>query len=140
MYTVFTLFCTRLTVLFHLLDFDGVSLSVMPSNELVSKELGTLVINVSSVPAATEIRLSRNNVVFFSSSNGNLNKSIGTVTVNESNHIQYTFTVDKSWNAMVMAYADHLLGNGTATQIINVIGELRYKLSVINYMKSFLCF
>ena len=124
MYTVFTLFCTRLTVLFHLLDFDGVSLSVIPSNELVSKELGTLVINVSSVPAATEIRLSRNNVVLFSSSNGNLNKSIGTVTVNENNHIQYVFTVDKSWNTTVTAYAKHSLGSNTSTQVITVLGEL----------------
>ncbi len=111
--------------MFHLLDFDGVSLSVIPSNELVSKELGTLVINVSSVPAATEIRLSRNNVVLFSSSNGNLNKSIGTdVTVNENNHIQYVFTVDKSWNTTVTAYAKHPLGSNTSTQVITVVGEL----------------
>ncbi|XP_062499633.1 titin-like isoform X3 [Corticium candelabrum] len=101
--------------------FDGVSLSVIPSNELVFKELGTLVINVSSVPAATEIRLSRNNVVFFSSSNGNLNKSIGTVIVNESNYIQYIFTVDKSWNTTVTAYAKHLLGSNTSTQVITVL-------------------
>ena len=124
MYTVFSLFCTRLTFLFHLLDFDGVSLSVMPNNELVSKELGTLVINVSSVPTATEIRLSRNNVVFFSSSNGNLNKSIGTVIVNESNYIKYIFTVDKSWNTTITAYAKHLLGSNTSTQVITVLGEL----------------
>ncbi len=100
------------------------SLSVIPSNELVSKELGTLVINVSSVPAATEIRLSRNNVVLFSSSNGNLNRPIGTVIVNDNNYIQYIFTVDKSWNTMVTAYAKHPLGSNTSTQVITVLGEL----------------
>ncbi len=110
--------------MFRLLDFDGVSLSVIPSNELVSKTNGTLVINVTSVPAATEIRLSRNNVVFFSSSNGNLNRPIGTVIVNENSHIQYIFIVDKSWNTTVMAYAVHLLGSDTASQVITVLGEL----------------
>ena len=109
--------------MFHLLDFDGVNLSVSPNNQLVSKSQGTLVINVSSVPAATEIRLSRNNVVFFSLSNGNLNRPIGTIIVNKNNHIQYIFTVNKSWNATVIAYVNHLLGNDIATQVINVIGE-----------------
>ena len=107
-----------------MLDFDGVGLSVIPSNELVYKTNGTLVINVSSVPAATEIRLSRNNVVFFSSSKGNLNRAIGTVIVNENNHIQYIFTIDKSWNTMVTAYAEHPLGSNTSTQVITVLGEL----------------
>ena len=110
----------------YLLDFDGVSLSVIPNNELVSETQGTLVIDVSSVPAATEIRLSRNNVVFFSSPNGNLNTPVGTVIVNENNYIQFIFTVDKSWNAMIMVYVDHLLGTDTSTQIINVIGQSCY--------------
>ncbi|XP_062500138.1 uncharacterized protein LOC134177381 isoform X2 [Corticium candelabrum] len=104
--------------------FDGVGLSVIPSNELVYKTNGTLVINVSSVPAATEIRLSRNNVVFFSSSKGNLNRAIGTVIVNENNHIQYIFTIDKSWNTMVTAYAEHPLGSNTSTQVITVLGPI----------------
>ena len=107
-----------------MLDFDSVRLSVIPSNELVFKTIGTLVINVLSVPAATEIRLSRSDVVFFSSSNSSFNKPIGAVTMKENNHIQYIFTVDKSWNTAVTAYAEHLLGSNTSTQVITVLGEL----------------
>ncbi|XP_062500387.1 receptor-type tyrosine-protein phosphatase F-like [Corticium candelabrum] len=119
--------------------FDGVNLTVIPSNQLVSKSQGTLVINVSSVPAATEIRLSQNNVVFFSLSNGNLNRPIGTIIVNKNNHIQYIFTVNKSWNATVIAYVNHLLGNDIATQVINVIdppGPINVSVNTISICHS----
>ncbi|XP_062500122.1 uncharacterized protein LOC134177365 isoform X2 [Corticium candelabrum] len=39
----------------------------------------------------------------------------------ENNHIQYIFTVDKSWNTAVTAYAEHLLGSNTSTQVITVL-------------------
>ena len=107
-------------------DFDGVNLTVIPSTAITSGTFVTLTVTVTAVPAATEIRLSRSDGPFFSSSDSTINRPLGTVTVNDSNHLEYEFTADQGWNGSVVVYVRTLTHNNTsAATLIIVLGKYR---------------
>lgn len=107
-------------------DFDGVALTVLPGSTVVGETVVTLKCMVSAVPAATEICLSSSAGLFFLSSNGNLNRSLGTVTVNDANHLEYKFTADLSWNGNVSCTVRNPTHRDTSTVTITVLCELYY--------------
>ena len=65
-------------------DFDGVNLTIIPNTIIRSGTDVILKVTVTAVPIATEIRLSRRDGPFFSSSDSTINRPLGRVTINVS--------------------------------------------------------
>lgn len=82
----------------------------------------TLTAVVTAVPAATEIRLSRSDGPFFSSLNSTLNRGLGTVIVDSSNHVEYEFIAVPSWNGTVSVYARNATHTDISTISVTVFG------------------
>lgn len=108
-------------------DFRRGNLTGIPDTVRVGRNV-TLNINVTANPPASEIRLSRSlDGPFFSSSNSSLNEPLGTVTVNDTNHVQYKFTADSSWHGKVTASVLTPFHKYYSSVNINVLlGELCY--------------
>ncbi|XP_062499735.1 neural cell adhesion molecule 1-like isoform X2 [Corticium candelabrum] len=86
-----------------------ITLAVKPSTTVHDKTQVTIECTVAALPAA-EIQLSRNDGIFFSSSNATLNRELGGTKEYRENHVSYTVVANKDWMGNIQCLGKNLFG------------------------------
>jgi hypothetical protein len=103
--------------------FDGITVTVSPDHVARFGTNMALKVRVLSTSSATEIRLTRRDGPFFSTTNKSLNRNLGLVTVTKPDYMEYNFTADLNWNGTLSVFVSHPLGTDIKSRRITVEAE-----------------